>query len=152
MSKQFFWPAMSHLKIFSQVPRWKSGRERKKQFIHDLLSILIISKVKYRLSLHLLFIWRLFRQYNLSYSTLKSFVFGRFLWISNQENKRKKVNFPIFIVLNIHAESKIRKSNTSPSNVNVPNYVIEQTPVLSLAGGALVYINNKLSYKTMYWS
>ena len=44
-------------------------------------------------------------------------------------------------------ESRISKTNFSPTNIALANYVIEQTPTESNAGGALLYINRKHSYK-----
>ena len=44
-------------------------------------------------------------------------------------------------------KSRISKTNFSPTNVALANYLIEQTPTESNAGGALLYINRKHSYK-----
>ena len=44
-------------------------------------------------------------------------------------------------------ESFISKTNFSPTNIVLANYAIEQTPTESNAGGALLYINRKQSYK-----
>ena len=44
-------------------------------------------------------------------------------------------------------ESFISKTNFSPTNVVLANYAIQQTPTESNAGGALLYINRKHSYK-----
>ena len=45
-------------------------------------------------------------------------------------------------------ESRI-KQNISPStNINIEGYTIEHTPTESSCGGALLYIHNKLQYKT----
>ena len=44
-------------------------------------------------------------------------------------------------------ESRISKTNFSPTNVVLANYAIKQTPTESNAGGALIYINRKHSYK-----
>ena len=44
-------------------------------------------------------------------------------------------------------ESRISKTNFSPTNIALANYVIEQTPTESNAEGALLYINRKHSYK-----
>ena len=43
-----FWLAQGHLKIFGKLPWWKTwlSRGRKNNFLHDLLSILIILKLK----------------------------------------------------------------------------------------------------------
>ena len=50
-----------------------------------------------------------------------------------------------FDILGI-SESRILKSQSQ--FVGLQNYVIEQTPIESTAGEALLYINKKLSYKT----
>ena len=47
----------------------------------------------------------------------------------------------------IITESRISKTNFSPTNIALANYVIEQTPTESNAGGALLYTNRKHSYK-----
>ena len=52
-----------------------------------------------------------------------------------------------FDILGI-SESRILKSQSLNTNVSLPNYVIEQTPTESTAGGALLYINKRHSYKT----
>ena len=44
-------------------------------------------------------------------------------------------------------ESRISKTNFSPTNIALANYFIEQAPTESNAGGALLYINKKHSYK-----
>ena len=44
-------------------------------------------------------------------------------------------------------ESRISKTSFSPTNIALANYVIEQTPTESNAGGAVLYINRKHSYK-----
>ena len=44
-------------------------------------------------------------------------------------------------------KSRISKTNFSPRNIALANYIIEQTPTESNAGGALLYINRKHSYK-----
>ena len=44
-------------------------------------------------------------------------------------------------------ESFISKTNFSPTNIVLANYAIQQTPTESNAGGALLYINRKHSYK-----
>ena len=44
-------------------------------------------------------------------------------------------------------ESRISKTSLSPTNIALANYAIEQTPTESNAGGALLYINRKHSYK-----
>ena len=45
------------------------------------------------------------------------------------------------------SESRITKSNLSTSNIRIPDYNIEQTPTESSAGGLLIYIFEKRSYK-----
>ena len=52
-----------------------------------------------------------------------------------------------FDILGI-SESRILKSQSLNTNVSLQNYVIEQTPTESTAGGALLYINKRHSYKT----
>ena len=44
-------------------------------------------------------------------------------------------------------ESRITKSNLPTSNIHIPGYNTEQTPTESSAGGTLIYISQKLSYK-----
>ena len=44
-------------------------------------------------------------------------------------------------------ESRISKTNFSRRNTALANYTIKQTPIESNAGGALLYINRKHSYK-----
>ena len=44
-------------------------------------------------------------------------------------------------------KSRISKTNFSPRNIALANYIIEQTPTESNAGGPLLYINRKHSYK-----
>ena len=44
-------------------------------------------------------------------------------------------------------ESRIRENVSCPINIQLPNYSIEHTPTEASAGGALLYINNRLSYK-----
>ena len=46
------------------------------------------------------------------------------------------------------SESRILKSQSLNTNVSLQNYAIEQTPTESTAGGALLHINKKHSYKT----
>ena len=46
------------------------------------------------------------------------------------------------------SESRILKSQSLNINIGLQNYVIEQTPTESTAGGVLLYINKKHSYKT----
>ena len=52
-----------------------------------------------------------------------------------------------FDILGI-SESRILKSQSLNTYVSLQNYVIEQTPTESTAGGALLYTNKKHSYKT----
>ena len=52
-----------------------------------------------------------------------------------------------FDILGI-SESRILKSQFLNTNVSLQNYVIEQTSTESTAGGALLYINKRHSYKT----
>ena len=52
-----------------------------------------------------------------------------------------------FDILGI-SESRILKSQSLNTNVSLQNYVIEQIPTESTAGGALLYINKRHSYKT----
>ena len=44
-------------------------------------------------------------------------------------------------------ESRISKTNFSPTNIALANYAIKQTPNESNAGGALLYINRKHLYE-----
>ena len=41
------------------------------------------------------------------------------------------------------SESRITKSNTLTTNIDIPGYNIEHTPTESKAGGCLLYISNK---------
>ena len=45
------------------------------------------------------------------------------------------------------SESRITKSNTLTTNINIPGYNIEHTPTESKAGGCLLYISDKIPYK-----
>ena len=45
------------------------------------------------------------------------------------------------------SESRILKDTNLSKNINIFNYSVEFTPTESQAGGTLLYINNKLSYK-----
>ena len=56
------------------------------------------------------------------------------------------LNFDITCIL----ESRITKSNLPTSNIHIPGYNIEQIPTESSAGGSLIYISQKLSYKNRY--
>ena len=55
-----------------------------------------------------------------------------------------KLEFDILCI----SESRILKSQSLNTNVSSKNYVIEQTSTKSTAGGALLYINKRHSYKT----
>ena len=55
-----------------------------------------------------------------------------------------KLEFGIFGI----SEPRILKSQSLNTNVSLQNYVIEQTSTESTAGGALLYINKRRSYKT----
>ena len=45
------------------------------------------------------------------------------------------------------SESRILKDTNLSKNINIYNYSVEFTQTESQAGGTLLYINNKLSYK-----
>ena len=79
--------------------------EEKKSSLHDLFSISIILKVKERLTLYLLFISWVFDHYNLSYSTLKSFAFGRFFLnfqgVSYSQKFSGKHSFPNLAIVEL---------------------------------------------------
>ena len=45
------------------------------------------------------------------------------------------------------SKSRILKDTNLSKNINIYNYTVEFTPTESHAGGTLIYINNKLSYK-----
>ena len=45
------------------------------------------------------------------------------------------------------SESRIKKNTNFTNNINLVDYCLEHTPTESHAGGTLLYINNKLSYK-----
>ena len=53
------------------------------------------------------------------------------------------VNFDILAI----TKSRIRKDSSSPVNVHLDNYSIEQTPTETSAGGTLLYISRRLSYQ-----
>ena len=55
------------------------------------------------------------------------------------------VNFDILAI----TESRIKKNSSSPVNLNLDNYSIEQTPTETSADGTLLYINKRLSYQLM---
>ena len=50
-------------------------------------------------------------------------------------------------VLSEMRKSRISRTNFSPTNIALANYIIERTPTESNTGGALLYINRKQSYK-----
>ena len=52
-----------------------------------------------------------------------------------------------FYILGI-SEPRVLKSQSLKRNVSLQNYGIEQTSTESTAGGALLYINKRHSYKT----
>ena len=54
-----------------------------------------------------------------------------------------KVSFDIICI----SESRISKHNLPTININIPGYNIEHTPTESKAGGTLMYISEKVSYK-----
>ena len=45
------------------------------------------------------------------------------------------------------SESRFTKSNTLTTNIDIPGYNIEHTPTESKAGGCLLFISDKISYK-----
>ena len=51
------------------------------------------------------------------------------------------------IFFNLITEWCIWKNNFSPTKIALESYAIEQTPTGSNAGGALLYMNRKRSYK-----
>ena len=53
------------------------------------------------------------------------------------------VNFEILAI----TESRIKKDSSSPVNLHLDNYSVEQTPTETSAGGTLLYINKRLSYQ-----
>ena len=55
-----------------------------------------------------------------------------------------RVKFDIISI----SEYRIRKSNTLITNIEIPGYNIEQTPSESQAGGCLLYISDKIPYKS----
>ena len=52
------------------------------------------------------------------------------------------MNFAIIAL----TESKTKNNSVSPTNIELENYSIEYTPTEIAAGGALLYINKRLSY------
>ena len=57
-----------------------------------------------------------------------------------------KVTNKTFDIITI-SESRILRDTNLSKNINIYNYSVEFTPTESHAGGTLLYINNKLSYK-----
>ena len=53
------------------------------------------------------------------------------------------VNFDILAI----TESCIKKDSSSPVNLHLDNYSVEQTPTETSAGGTLLYKNKRLSYQ-----
>ena len=53
------------------------------------------------------------------------------------------VNFDILAI----TESRIKKDSSSPINLHLDKYSVEQTPTETSAGGTLLYINKRLSYQ-----
>ena len=53
------------------------------------------------------------------------------------------VNFDVFAI----TESCIKKDSSSPVNLDLDNYSVEQTPTKTSAGGTLLYISKRLSYQ-----
>ena len=57
--------------------------------------------------------------------------------------KATKKTFDVIAI----TESRVLKDTNLSKNINIYNYSVEFTPTESHAGGTLLYINNKLSYK-----
>ena len=53
-------------------------------------------------------------------------------------------NFDIIAV----SEIRISKKTSLTSNINLNNYYFETTPTESTAGGTMLYVSNRLSYKS----
>ena len=85
---EHFLAVQGQLRIFGKLPQRKSGwrKGRKNNFLQDFLSILIEVKVKIKFA---------FTFYFMSF-------WLDFSWISNLENRSKKVNLLVFVVLNMH--------------------------------------------------
>ena len=47
-------------------------------------------------------------------------------------------------------ETRIFKKTSLTCNINLKNYSLKSTPTESSAGGALLYISNRLSYKPRF--
>ena len=45
------------------------------------------------------------------------------------------------------SQSRLSIKNPITTNIEIADYNIEQTPTVSTAGGALIYISQNLSYK-----
>ena len=58
--------------------------------------------------------------------------------------KCTKKNFDIIAV----SETRISKKTSLTSNINLNNYYFETTPTESTAGGTMLYVSNRLSYKS----
>ena len=58
--------------------------------------------------------------------------------------KCTKKDFDIFAV----SETRISKKTSLTSNINLNNYYFETTPTESTAGGTMLYVSNRLSYKS----
>ena len=58
--------------------------------------------------------------------------------------KCKNKNFDIIAV----SETRISKKTSLTSNINLNNYYFETTPTESTAGGTMLYVSNRLSYKS----
>ena len=58
--------------------------------------------------------------------------------------KCTKKNFDIIAV----SETRISKKTSLTSNINLNNYYFETTPTESTAGGTMLYVFNRLSYKS----
>ena len=54
-----------------------------------------------------------------------------------------KTKFDIICI----SESRITNSNSLATNINIPEYNFKHTPTESRAGGSLMYISDKISYK-----
>ena len=65
--------------------------------------------------------------------------FDDFIMLLNDLN----VNFDILAI----TESRIKKDSSSPVNLHLDNYSVEQTPSETSAAGTLLYINERPSYQ-----
>ena len=79
----------------------------------------------------------------------KSFIFSCHKLSKNFNNFNYFINYLNldFDFLGI-CESRILKSQFVKKSISLQNYLIEQTPTESTAGGVLLFINKKDSYKT----